>query len=42
MSTLAKPIERKGWRSTSVTRSRKPTPEFMRRRTRETRTDSQI
>ncbi len=29
--TLTKPIEPKGWRSTSVTRSRKPTPEFMRR-----------
>ena len=28
MITLTKPIERKGWRSTSVTRSRKPTPEF--------------
>ncbi len=27
MITLTKPIERKGWRPTSVTRRRKPTPE---------------
>ena len=36
--TLTKPMLRKGWRSTSVTRSRKPTPEFMRSRTREAST----
>ncbi len=40
---LTKPVERKRWRSTSVTRSRKPMPEFMRRRRRrgERRTEAQ-
>jgi hypothetical protein len=33
--TLTKPIERKGCFSTSVTRSRKPTTEFVRRRIQE-------
>ena len=31
MITETKPIERNGWRSTSVTRIRNPTPLFMRR-----------
>jgi len=40
MITLTKPTLRKGWRSTSVMRNRKPTPEFIRSSTRETSTEA--
>ena len=40
MMMLTKPMLLKGWRPTSVTRSRKPTPEFMRSRTRERRSEA--